>query len=156
MASSSLHQTSFDVFLSFRGEDTRYTFTDHLYAALKRAAIYTFWDDEEIRRGQELAPELVKAIKSSRASIVVLSENYAKSRWCLEELSLILEQKRKGSHFVLPVFYHVDPSDVRNQRQSFAIEGSKWTEENVNRWKSALREVANLTGMVASGYGFSI
>ncbi|XP_076892428.1 disease resistance protein RUN1-like, partial [Bidens hawaiensis] len=151
MASSSLHQTRFDVFLSFRGEDTRHTFTDHLYTALKRAAIHTFRDNDEIERGRDLEPEIVKAIENSRASIVVLSENYAKSRWCLEELTLILELKRKGKHFVLPVFYHVDPSDVRNQRQSFAIEGSKWTEENVNLWKSALREVANLTGMVASG-----
>ncbi|KAI3754434.1 hypothetical protein L1987_54218 [Smallanthus sonchifolius] len=108
-------------------------------------------DNDEIRRGQDLAPEIVKAIENSRGSIVVLSENYANSRWCLQELWLILQQKRKGNHFVLPVFYKVDPSDVRNQRQSFTIEGSTWTEENVNRWKSALREVANLAGMVVSG-----
>ncbi|KAK1437416.1 hypothetical protein QVD17_03207 [Tagetes erecta] len=124
---------------------------DHLYTALKQAAVRTFRDDDEIRKGQDLEPEIVRAIKSSRASIVVLSQNYAKSRWCLEELSLILQQKKSGNHFVLPVFYHVDPSDVRNQRLNFAIDGSKWTEENVNRWKSALIEVAKLTGVVASG-----
>ncbi|KAI3805432.1 hypothetical protein L1987_27807 [Smallanthus sonchifolius] len=151
MAFSRPNQTRFDVFLSFRGEDTRHSFTDHLYAALKRAAIHTFRDNDEIRRGRDLEPEIVKAIENSRASIVIVSENYAKSRWCLQELSLILEQNRKGNHFVLPVFYKVDPSDVRNQRQSFAIEGSKWTEVNVSKWKSALREVANLSGMVASG-----
>ncbi|KAK1437415.1 hypothetical protein QVD17_03206 [Tagetes erecta] len=149
--SSRSNQTRFDVFLSFRGEDTRHTFTDHLYTALNRAAIRTFRDNDEIRRGQHLEPEIVKAIQSSRASIVVLSQNYAKSRWCLEELSLILEQKTKGNHFVLPVFYHVDPSDVRNQLHSFAVEDTKWTEVNVKRWKLALTQVANLTGMVASG-----
>ncbi|CAI9293456.1 unnamed protein product [Lactuca saligna] len=157
-SSSSLlnHTSCHDVFLSFRGEDTRNSFTDHLYAALKRAGVRTFRDNDNIDRGLELKPEIERAIKESRASIVVLSEKYANSRWCLDELVLILEQRRSFNHFVLPVFYHVDPSDVRNQRQSFAInvegvEGSKWTEYNVNRWKAALAEVADLTGMVFSG-----
>ncbi|KAK9073260.1 hypothetical protein SSX86_007584 [Deinandra increscens subsp. villosa] len=151
------NNTRFHVFLNFRGVDSRHSFTDHLDAALNRAGIHSFRDDDEIRRGRVLKPEIGKAIETSRASIVVLSENYAKSRWCLEELWLILQQKRKGNHFVLPVFYHVDPSDVRNQRKGFAmeanegIEGSNWTEVDMNRWKSALTEVANLTGMVASG-----
>ncbi|XP_023734374.1 disease resistance protein RPV1 [Lactuca sativa] len=158
-SSSSLlnHTSCHDVFLSFRGEDTRNSFTDHLYAALVRAGVRTFRDNDNIDRGQELKPEIDRAIKESRASIVVLSEKYANSRWCLDELLLILEQRRSLNHFVIPVFYHVDPSDVRNQRQSFAInvgkraEGSKWTEYNVNRWKAALTEVADLTGMVVSG-----
>ncbi|XP_023752523.1 disease resistance protein RPV1 [Lactuca sativa] len=150
------HTSCYDVFLSFTGEDTRNSFTDHLYTALVRAGLFTFRDNDEIDRGQQLMPEIERAIKESKASIVVLSEKYANSRWCLDELLLILEQRRSFNHFVLPVFYHVDPSDVRNQRQSFAInvegvEGSKWTEYNVNRWKEALTEVADLTGMVVSG-----
>jgi len=139
------------VFLSFRGEDTRHSFTDHLYSAIVRAGLCAFRDNDAINRGQELKPEIEKAINESRASIVVLSKNYAKSRWCLEELCLILEQRRKVNHFVLPIFYHVDPFDVRNQRQSFSIEGSKWTVDDVTRWKAALTEVANLTGMIVSG-----
>ncbi|CAH1449172.1 unnamed protein product [Lactuca virosa] len=158
-SSSSLlnHTSCHDVFLSFRGEDNRNSFTDHLYAALKRAGVRTFRDNDNIDRGQQLKSEIERGIKESRASIVVLSEKYANSSWCLDELVLILEQRRSINHFVLPVFYHVDPSDVRNHRRRFAIEveegveGSKWTEYNVNRWKVALSEVANLTGMVYSG-----
>ncbi|XP_023768419.2 disease resistance protein RPV1 isoform X1 [Lactuca sativa] len=153
-----LNNTSFyDVFMSFRGQDTRNSFTDHLHATLERTGIRTFRDNDEINRGQELEPEIERAIKESKGSVVVLSENYADSRWCLDELVLILEQRRRFNHFVLPVFYHVEPSDVRNQRHNFAIEvddgveGSKWTEYNVNRWKAALTEVADLTGVVVSG-----
>ncbi|GJX82361.1 TMV resistance protein N-like protein [Tanacetum coccineum] len=149
-------QAAYDVFLSFRGEDTRYSFTDHLFQALVRAGLRAFRDNEEIDRGLELKPEIERAIIRSRSSIVVLSENYANSRWCLDELVLILDQRRKFNHFVLPLFYHVSPSDVRNQRGSCTIEVSKWTEVNVNRWKAALTEVANLTGMVVSGYAISI
>nr|GEW55560.1 hypothetical protein [Tanacetum cinerariifolium] len=38
-------------------------------------------------RGQELKTELVSAIKTSKASIIVLSKNYASSTWCLDELA---------------------------------------------------------------------
>ncbi|KAJ9551414.1 hypothetical protein OSB04_015459 [Centaurea solstitialis] len=153
-SSSGDDATCYDVFLSFRGEDTRDSFTDHLYDALGRAGLLTFRDNDEIDRGRELKPEIERAIKASKASIVVLSEHYATSTWCLEELCLILEQRREFNHFVLPVFYHVDPSDVRKQDKTFKIEvktSSKWTPNNVNRWRTALTKVADLTGFVLSG-----
>ncbi|CAH1443639.1 unnamed protein product [Lactuca virosa] len=146
---------AYNVFLSFRGEDTRNAFTDHLYDALIRAGIVTFRDNEEIRRGEELQPEIERAIKGSRASVVVFSEKYATSTWCLNELALILQQRRECNHFVLPVFYYVDPSDVRKQTGTFAIEvkasSKRWTDENVSLWKKALKEVPDLAGMVLSG-----
>ncbi|CAI9304506.1 unnamed protein product [Lactuca saligna] len=145
---------AYNVFLSFRGEDNRNAFTDHLYDALIRAGIVTFRDNEEIRRGEELQLEIERAIKGSRASVVVFSEKYATSTWCLDELALILQQRRECNHFVLPVFYHVDPSDVRKQTGTFAIKvkaSSRWTDENVSLWKKALKEVPDLAGMVLSG-----
>ncbi|KAL7593361.1 hypothetical protein Lser_V15G33802 [Lactuca serriola] len=154
MASIHANATSYDVFLSFRGEDTRDSFTDHLYYALKRAGICTFRENEEISRGEELKPEIERAIRESRGSIVVLSPNYATSTWCLEELRLILEQRREGNHFVLPIFYHVDPSDVRKHNKTFKIEVKaypRWTDNNVILWKKSLKEVADLAGMVQSG-----
>ncbi|KAK5844547.1 hypothetical protein PVK06_000687 [Gossypium arboreum] len=45
---SSAFRGKYDVFLSFRGEDTRQNFTDHLYAAFKRRGIITFRDDEKL------------------------------------------------------------------------------------------------------------
>ena len=157
MASPRTSCSNYDVFLSFRGLDTRDSFTDHLYAALDRAGFLTFRDNDDINRGEELKPEIKRAIKASKASIVVLSKNYATSTWCLDELWSILEQRRECNHFVLPVFYHVDPSDVRKQTNNFKIEvktSTKWTNDNVNRWKTALTKVADLKGMVLSGYTF--
>lgn len=82
---------TYDVFISFRGEDTRNNFVDHLYAALQRAGIYTFKDDEKLQRGKSISPELVKAIQESMVAVVVFSNNYANSSWCLEELVKIIE-----------------------------------------------------------------
>ncbi|GKC90354.1 TMV resistance protein N-like protein [Tanacetum coccineum] len=114
---------SYDVFLSFRGEDTRRSFTDHLYAALTQAGIRTFRDDDEMERGKLLEVELKKAICESAISIIVFSTNYASSKWCLDEVLTIIEENERLSskHEVVPVFYNIGPSDVRNQTGSFEV-----------------------------------
>ncbi|CAL5401865.1 unnamed protein product [Camellia sinensis] len=159
--SSSNSHCSYDVFLSFRGEDTRKTFTDHLYTALVHAGFRTFRDDDGIERGENIKFELNKAIQESKISIVVFSEDYASSSWCLDELVMILERRRTVGHVVLPVFYHVDPSHVRKQKKSFKEAFTRHEERfhaeaserkvewigKVEEWKAALREAADLAGM---------
>ncbi|CAL2278868.1 unnamed protein product [Prunus armeniaca] len=85
-------------------------------------------------------------------SIIVFSENYADSKWCLDELVKILECKESKNQMVFPVFYKVDPSDVRNQRASFgqALAGHESelrdNMEKVLRWRTTLTRAANLSG----------
>ncbi|KAM3733209.1 hypothetical protein ACB098_11G118000 [Castanea mollissima] len=150
--SSSTPQWKYDVFLSFRGEDTRNSFTDHLYVALKQKGIITFRDEEKLERGKSISPEIFKAIEESRFVVVILSKNYATSTWCLNELVKIIECMKEMKTTVFPIFYDVDPSNVRKQTGSFAQAFSKHEEcfkdfiENVHTWRAALREVANLKG----------
>ncbi|TQD97380.1 hypothetical protein C1H46_016959 [Malus baccata] len=108
----------YDVFLNFRGEDTRKIFIGQLYRALNQKAINTFIDGEELQKGNDLS-ELLTAITDSRLSIVVFSENYASSTWCLKELVQILECMDTQKQIVVPVFYKVDPSDIRKLEGSF-------------------------------------
>ena len=110
----------YDVFLSFCGVDTRKNFTDHLYTALKQKGIVTFRDDEELERGKYISTELLKAIEESKYAIIVLSRSYASSRWCLIQLAKIIECIEETKLTVLPIFYHVDSSDVRNQTGTLA------------------------------------
>ncbi|XP_075665355.1 toll/interleukin-1 receptor-like protein [Castanea sativa] len=150
-SSSSLPKWEYNVFLSFRGEDTRNNFTDHLYAALDRKGIWTFRDDERLERGKPISPELLNAIEKSKFAIIVLSRNYASSSWCLDELVKIVECKEKTRLTVLLVFYGVDPSDVRNQRGSFAEVFAKHEQfiknkEKLRLWRAALTQVANFSG----------
>jgi hypothetical protein len=118
-SSSSTCRWRYDVFLNFRGEDTRRNFTAHLHKALVSKGITTFIDDVQLRSGEEISPVLLRAIDESRISIVVFSKNYASSRWCLDELQEIVECKKTKGQIVVPVFYKVDPSDVRHQKNSF-------------------------------------
>ena len=59
--------------------------------------------------------------------------------------------KEKGLK-VWPIFYHVNPSDVRNQRESFEKAFLKHEEdrkvriEQIQEWRSALEEVSKLRG----------
>jgi hypothetical protein len=106
-SSSSIQE--WDVFLSFKGEDTRTTFIAHLYDALHRKGINTFMD-KELRRGEKISPAIFQAIENSKISVIVFSKNYASSDRCLDELMKILKCRRTSRKKVLSLFYHVDPS----------------------------------------------
>ena len=151
----------YDVFLSFRGTDTRNGFVDHLYSALHEKLIFTFKDDQRLERGESISPALLKAIEESRFAVVIFSENYASSKWCLEELVKILECKKTRALTVLPIFYKIDPSDLWKQRGSvgkaFAQHERDSTEEEekqkVQRWRNALMEAASSSGWHSETYG---
>ena len=148
--SSSTEQWKYDVFLSFRGEDTRNNFTDHLFIALKEKGINTFKDDEKLKKGKSLSLELLNAIEESRFAIVILSKDYAFSTWCLDELANIIACKKDIEMAVLPIFHYVDPSNVRKQMGTFAQAFVKYEEKEektrVDKWRDALRQVGNLAG----------
>ncbi|XP_030959277.1 TMV resistance protein N-like [Quercus lobata] len=151
-SSSTVSGFKYDVFLSFRGSDTRKTFTDHLYAALNQKGIFTFRDDEKLERGTFIAPELLRAIEESRFAVVIISQDYASSSWCLVELAKIVECMEKERLIILPVFHYIDPSDVRNLRKTFGEAFAKHEElhedniEEVHRWKAALTKVGKIAG----------
>ncbi|MCI08620.1 toll interleukin receptor [Trifolium medium] len=142
----------YDVFLSFCGEDTRYSFTGFLYHALRREGFKIFMDDEGLEGGNQISQTLLKAIEKSRLSIVVLSENYGYSTWCLDELVKIMECKKNNNQLVWPIFYKIEQSDVSNQTKSYckamkAHEDRFGKEsESVQKWRSALSEVALVKG----------
>ena len=149
-------QWKYDVFVSFRGEDTRKNFTSHLYQGLENRGILTFVDDKRLEDGDSISEELVKAIEESQVAVIIFSKNYAESRWCLNELVKIMECKEENGQTVIPVFYDVDPSHVRYQSESFAEafvkhevrykgDGDEGMQK-VQGWRNALAAAANLKG----------
>lgn len=93
-SASSVEEKMYDVFLSFRGDDTRHQFASYLYEGLHEKQIITFMD-HRLERGDEFSPTLRKVIEESMISVAVFSENYATSTWCLDELVQILECKKR-------------------------------------------------------------
>ncbi|XP_043693199.1 disease resistance protein L6-like [Telopea speciosissima] len=151
-SASSSGSSKFDVFLNFRGEDTRKNFTGFLHKALKDSGINVFIDREKLWVGEAIGPALLGAIQGSKISIPVFSKGYASSKWCLMELSQMLHSHTSNGQMVLPIFFDVEPSHVRNQTGSF--EGpfrehdKNFDPHIVNSWKEALRMVGELKGWV--------
>uniref|UniRef100_A0A1J3IXV6 ADP-ribosyl cyclase/cyclic ADP-ribose hydrolase n=3 Tax=Noccaea caerulescens TaxID=107243 RepID=A0A1J3IXV6_NOCCA len=149
MASSSWSPIwKYDVFLSFRGEDTRKNIVSHLHKELVNRGIVTFKDDQRLEIGDSISAEISRAIQESRFALVILSHNYATSSWCLDELVMIMDLHFNKEMEVIPVFYGVDPSHVRHQTGSFTFDkyqGSKMANKVIH-WRQALTQIASLAG----------
>lgn len=151
-SSSSSSSTTWEhgVFLCFRGEDTREGFTSHLFQALVGSGINTFMD-ERLPKGRDIS-ELLDRIQKSRVSVVIFSENFADSRWCLDELVKILECKERLGQEVFPVFYKVPPSQLRELRgktaEHLAKHGEKYGHDSdkVEKWRLTVKYFADLKG----------
>ncbi|KAF8035620.1 hypothetical protein BT93_C1608 [Corymbia citriodora subsp. variegata] len=150
-SSSSLSGTIHDVFLSFRGADTRRGFTDHLHCKLVDAGIEVFKDDENLHAGEKIKPELKEAIKRSRISIAILSKDYASSKSCLMEVVQMWECRISNGQTIIPIFYDISPSDVKHQAGHFETSFRQHEKHKVNlntikTWKEILRQIGELTG----------
>ncbi|MCI22759.1 TMV resistance protein N-like, partial [Trifolium medium] len=113
--------------------------------------------------GDQISPfTFFKAMQVSRILIVVLSKHFAASTYCLEELTKILECRKTKNQHIIPIFYGVDPTEVRlqiggygkyiaaHQRRFADSAHHRWfaDSEMLQKWKSALSEVANISGWV--------
>ncbi|MED6195629.1 hypothetical protein PIB30_039697 [Stylosanthes scabra] len=124
--SSSLSEGMYHAFFSFRGEDIRYLFTDHLYHRLaKMEKLKVFRDEPGLEMSDQIKATLMEAIKRSRMLIVVMSENYVSPSWCLMELEEMLNEKSKES--------------IKDHERRVGV-------DKVKAWKSALSALCRLSG----------
>ncbi|CAN6451989.1 unnamed protein product [Victoria cruziana] len=149
----------FLIFLSFRGEDARNGFTGHLYYALSGRSLKTFTDSKDLHK-EEKIDQLFRYIEGSKVFVPIISERYAESKWCLKEITKIVDCAGDG-RLILPIFFGVEPSHIRHQTGPFekhfkAYENDKnMDKEEVKKWRDALRAVSNLSGYshsVVNGY----
>ncbi|CAN1779375.1 Disease resistance protein L6 [Linum perenne] len=148
---SSFPSVEYEVFLSFRGPDTRRQITDILYRFLRRTNIHVFRDDNELRKGEEIGSNLRKAIDQSKIYVPIISKSYAHSKWCLIELAEIIQRHEQDTRrTILPIFYMVDPRDIRHQtgpyEDAFQEHDKKYDEKTIKNWKDALNKVGALKG----------
>ncbi|CAF1710480.1 unnamed protein product [Brassica napus] len=138
------------VFINFRGE-LRTNFVSHLVEALETDGINVFID-EKAPRGEDIAT-LFGRIEESKIALAIFSIEYAKSKWCLDELEKIKEFVDSGKLVVIPIFYKVDTNDVKDLNGVF---GNKFWElartckgEKFDKWRDAL-------GVVSRKFGFTL
>ncbi|XP_039164269.1 toll/interleukin-1 receptor-like protein [Eucalyptus grandis] len=145
----------YNVFLNFRGEDTRHGFTDFLYNDLNAAGVHVFRDEEKLPIGEVISEELKQAIKNTRIYIPIFSETYASSKWCLRELKLMIDNvfESEDKKSILPIFFHVESDDVKLKKPLYEADLKKHEEnfrDEVEGWKGALIKVTERKGWVVT------
>ncbi|KAF8035061.1 hypothetical protein BT93_C1173 [Corymbia citriodora subsp. variegata] len=166
----SANSQNYDVFLSFRGLDTRTGFADFLYNSLVAAGIRVFRDDDALPVGEEVGTELLRAIRTCRIAIPIISEQYMKSTWCLRELTEIIDSCRTElidscrtlGHSLFPVFYNVEVAAVRGGvdklKEALGERATQFSSHQVEYWAYALRRVGTIKGWIsqniANGYAY--
>ncbi|XP_030513091.1 uncharacterized protein LOC115727077 [Rhodamnia argentea] len=104
----------YNVFLSYRGKDTRCGFPGRLFISLREAGVSVYPHDISVRARREYRSELRMAISGSPIYILVLSRNYASSRWSIGLLARMLEFT-EIRHLIVPIFYLEQPQGDGSQ-----------------------------------------
>ncbi|CAH8333561.1 unnamed protein product [Eruca vesicaria subsp. sativa] len=149
MVASSSRNVKPQVFINFRGADLRSTFAPYLHGVLHRNGINAFIDDD-LRPGEDLK-NLFERIEESTVAVAIISSKYTESDWCLDELVKIKECVDRRTLWVIPIFYKLKTSTVRNLEGSFGLQlWELWRKENhckrddrILKWDAALQDVSS-------------
>ncbi|KAB1225621.1 TMV resistance protein N [Morella rubra] len=136
-----------DTYLSYLGEKTHRTVTEPLYNALGEKGIHTFLS----KGGNEFSAKQRQAMHQSGINLVVFSKEYCSSlaHGHLDELVEMVNLKNTRDTPLIPIFYDIDPDDVRNQTGPFAEvfdmheNKSQVDCEKVRQWRKALAKAAD-------------
>ncbi|XP_024004738.1 vesicle-associated protein 1-4 [Eutrema salsugineum] len=146
------------VFINFRGKELRKGFVSFLVPALRKENINVFIDEIEIRSID--LQHIFKRIEESSVAVVIFSELYTESKWCLNELVKINERMIEGKLKVIPIFFNVTVSDVKIHEGDF---GKNFRETKrkcqgdsdiIRNWEEALNSIPQKFGLASSTYRF--
>ncbi|GLT67752.1 hypothetical protein SLA2020_400380 [Shorea laevis] len=132
-----------DVFISHRGIDTKRTISGLLYNHLARVGLNPFLDTKNMKPGDRLFDKINDAVRHCKVGVAVLSPRYCESYFCLHELALMMETRKK----VIPIFCDVKPSQlqVKDDRSRPA--------EELKRFQWALEEAKYTVGLTFDTLG---
>ena len=148
----------YDVAINFNGEDIQRKFVSHLDSALSAVAFTTFLHHPNALNPMHIQQPILNL---SRVAIVVFTKTYSQSAWCLHQLQQIIEWHQTYCRHVLPVYYEIEPSDVRLQMADFGKAfketahqtfSGQQLEHGMSRWSQALTKAANLFGWDESNH----
>ncbi|XP_057863159.2 disease resistance protein Roq1 [Cryptomeria japonica] len=144
-----------DIFINHRGCDVKHTLASTICHTLQSMGLHVFLDVDALEAGDSIPAEIQHAITTATLHIAIFSPNYAQSPWCLAELSFMLKTGKK----IIPIFYHVDPSDLRwvdQEKGKYAHAFSehekkgRYKSEKLDEWKGALHNSSFLSGYLGS------
>lgn len=130
-------KTSCDVFINHRSVDTKRSISSLLYDHLRWLGIRAFLDNKNMKPGDKLFEQINGGIMSCKVGVLVFSPTYCQSYFCLHELALMMESKKK----VIPIFCDVKPSQLR------VVDNGSCSQTELQRFNSALEEARYTVGI---------
>lgn len=140
-----------EVFINHRGTDTKRTIGTLLYDHLCWLNIRSFLDNKTMKPGDKLFDKIDSAIRSCKVGVAVFSPRYCESYFCLHELALIMESKKK----MIPIFCDIKPSQLRVDQGN----AQSCSTKDLKRFQWALEEAKNTVGLTfdsSKGYKNSL
>ncbi|MCP4203429.1 MAG: toll/interleukin-1 receptor domain-containing protein [bacterium] len=107
----------YDVFVSHASEDK--PVVRELVAKLEAAGLKAWYDDHELKIGDDLTQILYRGVKFSRTGVVVLSPSFFAKTWTVKELEWI-SSLQGAAKTVLPVHHEISVDEVARQSQELA------------------------------------
>ncbi|CAL1352825.1 unnamed protein product [Linum trigynum] len=132
-----------DVFINHRGIDTKRTVVTLLYDQLARLRLRPFLDNKSMKPGDKLFDSINRAIRQCKVGVAVFSPRYCESYFCLHELALMMESRKK----VIPIFCDVKPSELRVPPTVAGRQGMLYSEEEMRRFSLALEQAKYTVGL---------
>ncbi|KFK21893.1 hypothetical protein AALP_AAs74023U000200 [Arabis alpina] len=148
------------VFVSCHGADLRVTFVKHLVSTLTNAGVNVYIDNDTRMWLKE--QKFYMKIEESKIAVVIFSKRYLASKLCLDELVKMVELAEKGKLLVIPVFYQVRFSDVKNLKGEF---GRRFKEmrgrckdepEKVLKWETSLKFITKTQDIQLEVHGIVV
>lgn len=136
-----------DVFINHRSIDTKRTVATLLYDQFVRLNLHPFLDNKNMKPGDKLFENINGAIRNCKVGVAVFSPTYCDSYFCLHELALIMEMKKK----VIPIFCDIKPSQLR------VVDDGKYPKNDIRRFNWALKQAKYTVGLTFDslrGYEF--
>ncbi|XP_039166929.1 disease resistance-like protein DSC1 [Eucalyptus grandis] len=138
-------EVQYGLFLSFSGDDTRYNFIGFLHQGLEKARIRVFRDEDEIKVGDKIGKTILQAIDNSKFYIPIISQTYPDRKWCLIELERMMNNvsRSKDRKRIFPIFYKVEPGDVKHRTPH---PENIFSKVELRKFKRALAKVGKIKG----------
>ncbi|XP_052724853.1 disease resistance protein RUN1 isoform X2 [Vigna angularis] len=158
VSSSNKLPRKYDVLINFNGEDIHRKFVSHLNSVLSTFGLTTFLHHHDAVNSTHIQEPI---LSHCRVAIVVFTQTYSQSAWCLHQLQHIIKWHQTYGRHVLPVYYEIQPSDVRLQKGDFgkALKATarqtfsgRELKHGMSRWSHALNKAANFFGWDESNH----
>ncbi|KAF8031235.1 hypothetical protein BT93_D0441 [Corymbia citriodora subsp. variegata] len=126
-----------DVFINHRGIDTKRNVSGLLFHYFSVLNLRPFLDSKSMRPGDSLYQKINEAIRGCKVGLAVFSPHYCESPYCLHELAVLMENKKR----VIPIFCDVKPSQLQ------VMDDGACSDMDLQRFRDALEESRDTVGL---------